>query len=474
MSLKRNIISNLLLTTSSVVISFITFPYVTRTLSTGNIGKVLFIDAFTQWFIIFSSLGIPFYGVREIAKLSGNRREQSRLVLSLVSLQLTLAFVMCFAFFALSVFVPDLHNNVGLVILGCLSILATSFSIEWFYQGIENFSYITKRSLLIRGISVFAILFFIKNPDDHYRYYLILFVVIFLNALLNFWNYLFKFFARFKGAIQIRKHMRPLLVLFSINVSISVYAILDTIILGLFTDPINVSYYSIPLKLVKIVWVVVGGFSVVLIPRISRYFSTNDMAEVSDLLKKSLSIVFLLTVPFALVSILFTHEVLFTVFGTKYLSAGISLKILSVVPLIIGVCNVFGTQFLLPIGHERKILYATIFGLITSLALNFLLIPQYKYIGSCIACVCAESVVCLYIFICAKRQIDVKVDYALLGLTLLSSLLAIGGGICLSSYLSNLYLLIAIGFSYAVAFGVLQFCVFRNEFVFSLLRIKQK
>jgi O-antigen/teichoic acid export membrane protein len=473
MGLKKNIISNLLLTTSSVVISFITFPYVTRTLSTGNMGKVLFIDAFTQWFIIFSSLGIPYYGVREIAKLRGNRREQSRLVVSLVSLQLTLALFMSLAFIGISFFIPDVHNNVGLVILGCLSILTTSFAIEWFYQGIENFAYITKRSLIIRGFSVIAILCFIKNPDDHFWYYLILFVVIFLNALLNFWNYLFKFYARFKGTIELKKHMRPLLVLFSINVSISVYAILDTIILGLFTDPINVSYYSIPLKLVKIVWVVVGGFSVVLIPRISRYFSTNNMTEVSDLLKKSLSIVILLTVPFALVSILFTHEVLFTVFGTKYLSAGMSLKILSVVPLIIGVCNVFGTQFLLPIGHERKILHATIFGLITSLALNFLLIPHFKYIGSCIACVSAESVVCVYIFICARKQIDVKVDYSLLGLTLLSSVIAVLAGLGLSAYLANLYLLIAIGFTYALAFVILQFGMFKNDFIFSLLRIKR-
>jgi O-antigen/teichoic acid export membrane protein len=472
MSLKKNIISNLLLTASSVIISFVTFPYVTRALSTGNMGKVLFIDAFTQYFILFSSLGIPYYGVREIAKLKGDQEAQSRFVISLVGLQLLLAIVLSCAFLGISYFVTGLRENSGLVILGCLSILATSFSIEWFYQGIENFAYITKRSLIIRGISVLAIFIYVKNVNDHYLYYLILFLVIFLNAALNFGNYLFKFFKKYQGSIQIRKHLNPLLVLFSINVSISVYAILDTIILGLFTDPINVSYYSIPLKLVKIVWVVVGGFSVVLIPRISRYFTDNNMEEVSELLKKSLSIVFLLTIPFAFLSIFFSKDILFVVFGPKYLAAAMSLRILSVVPLIIGVCNVFGTQFLLPIGHEKKILHATIFGLVTSLALNFLLIPHLKFVGSCIACISAETVVCVYIYLKARKRIQVQFDYSLIKLILISSILSVTAGLLLSAYFSNLMLLALTGTVYALVFAVLQFAWFKNEFIYFLLRIK--
>jgi len=474
MGLKKNIISNAVLTTSSVFISFITFPYVTRTLSAGNMGSVLFVDAFTQYFIIFSSLGIPFYGVREIAKLKGNHEEQSRLVISLVSLQFLLSVILSVSFIAASYFIPALGNNSDLVLLGCLSILATSFSIEWFYQGIENFAYITKRSLIIRVLSVIAILIVIKRADDHYWYYLIMFSVIFLNAALNFGNYLWKFFKKFGGSIVITKHFRPLMVLFSINISVSIYTILDTIILGLFTDPVNVSYYSIPLKLVKIVWVVVGGFSVVLIPRISQYYHANNMEQVSALLKKSLSLVFLLTIPFAFFCIFFTDEILIAVFGREYLPAATSLRILSSIPMIIGACNVFGTQFLLPIGQEKKILRATVFGLVTSLALNFLLIPQFKHVGSSIACIFAELVVCFYVYLKAKSRIAIGFDYSLVLLTVLSSLISIAAGLFLKGYLANYYLLITICMVYVLVFAILQFIIFKNQFIYYLIRVKKE
>ena len=472
MGLKKNIISNVVLTTSSVFISFITFPYVTRTLSATNMGNVLFIDAFTQYFIIFSSLGIPFYGVREIAKLSEKPEEQSILVISLVSLQFGLSILFSIIFIGLCFFVPSLSANSGLVILGCLSILSTSFSIEWFYQGIENFNYITKRSLIIRTISVIAVFFFVKKFDDHYIYYLIMFTVIFFNAALNFGNYLTKFFKTFQYRIEYKPHIRPLVILFSINVSVSVYTIMDTIILGLFTDPVSVSYYSIPLKLVKIIWVVVGGFSVVLIPRVSKYYSDGNVLEASDLLKKSLSLVLLLTIPFAFLCVFFAREVLFTVFGTKYLAAAMSLRILSVVPLIIGICNVFGTQFLLPIGHEKKILHATIFGLITSLLLNFLLIPYFKYVGSSIACISAETVVCLYVYLKAKAKVDIQIDFSLFKLIMITSLISIISGMLLKTYLTNVVLLTVLCLLYVLVFIALQFGIFKNQFVNYLFRIR--
>ena len=474
MSLKKNIISNTVLTTSSVFISFLTFPYITRTLSAANLGSMLFIDAFTQYFIIFSALGIPYYGVREIAKLSGKPEEQSRLVFSLVTLQFVLSIISSLAFLGIGYFIPALRDNWGMVVLGCLTILSSSFTIEWFYQGTENFSYITKRALIVRILCVIAIFFFVKALDDHFVYYLIIFCVIFVNAALNFGNYVARYYRKFPGSIRIFPHLRPLMILFSINVSMGVYAVLDTILLGLLTDPEYVSFYSIPMKLVKIVLIVVGGFSIVLIPRISQHYLKGDMEEVDDLLKKSLNLVFLVTLPFSLLCIFFSKEILFAIFGAKYLGADTALMVLSVIPLILGICNVFGTQFLLPIGHERKVLHATICGLITSLALNFLLIPHFKHVGSSMASVAAETVVCLYVYFKARSKINVKLDYSLLLMIGIASAITIVAGTVLKKYLHDYYLLATVFMVYGLVFAILQFLVFRNQFIFFVLRIKTK
>ncbi len=466
-------VSNVVLTTSTIVISFITFPYVTRTLSPQNMGNVLFVDAFTQYFIIFSSLGIPFYGVREIARLKGSKAQQSALVSSLVSLQLGLSVLFSGVFLGLGFFIPALAASFNLVVLGCLTIMASAFSIEWFYQGTENFTYITKRSLIIKLLSVLAIFLLVRQANSHMAYYFILFAVVLSNALLNFGNYLFKLAGGFKVTFNYRAHLRPLLVLFSINISVSVYVILDTIILGLFTDATNVSYYSIPLKLVKMVWVIVGGSSVVLIPRVARYYTDNNPAEAAGLLKKSLSLVFIVTIPFAVLCLFFAKEVLFTVFGTKYLAAQVSLQILSVVPLIIGVCSVFGTQFLLPIGHEKSILHASVCGLVVSLLLNFLLIPHFKFIGSAVACIAAETAVCAFILAKARQQINIQVDVALLCLVASCCVITLLAGQLLKMYVSNVLLLVSVGGTYILIFAALQHYVFKNAFINSLLAFKK-
>lgn len=159
----------------------------------------------------------------------------------------------------------------------------------------------------------------------------------------------------FDSNFNILKHVKPLLVLFSINASLSVYVILDSIILGFLTDTVNVSYYNIPLKLVKIFWMIIAGIGVVFIPRISALFGNGDHREIKNLMSKSINIVLLLSLPFSLFCILFAKDILLIISGQQYIKSSFALQILSVIPLIIGLCNVFGTQFLLPIGKEKNI-----------------------------------------------------------------------------------------------------------------------
>lgn len=472
MSLKKNLLSNFILTSSTIVLPLITFPYITRTLSNVSLGDVFFIDSFTQYFILFASLGIPFYGLREVAKLKGNKQFSSNLVIELVTLQLFLSLFYIIVFFLLGLFVPKLVDNIGLIEIGSLMILANSFSIEWFYQGIENFSYITKRSLIIKILSVIAVLFFVKKNDDSGIYYFILASVIVANAIVNFGSFFKNHFAGFKFKINILRHLKSLLVLFSINASLSIYVILDSIILGFLTDTLNVSYYNIPLKLVKIFWMIISGVGLVFIPRISFLHKTNDKEEIKNLMSKSISIVLLLSLPFSFFCILFPEQILMILSGPKYLRSSMALQILSVMPLIIGLCNVFGTQFLLPIGKEKKILLATIIGLTVSLIINFALIPSIGFLGSAIAAVMAELSVCLYVFFAAKREIKIFVDHMLLVqifCCLFSTLISF---LVYKRYFMGMSLMMTTFGSFLIFFLVSQI-FFKNIFLSSLIDINK-
>lgn len=469
MGLRRNVISNFILTASTILMPLITFPYITRTLSSSSLGNVFFVDAFTQYFILFSSLGIPYYGIREIAKIKNQALQVSNLVIELIILQVVLSLLSVLVFFALGYYIPKLAPIKNLIEIGSIMIISSSFLIEWFFQGIESFSYITKRSLFFKALSVLAILLFVRKESDSNIYYLILTLVVTFNAILNFLFFLKNHYKTYKISKVIFRHLKPLVILFSINVSVSIYVILDSIILGFLTDSVNVSYYNIPLKLVKIFWMIIAGIGTVFIPRISAFHANKDMDSIKNLMSKSINIVLLLSLPFCVFCILFPSEILILISGNQYLHAKSALQLLSLIPLIIGLCNIFGTQFLLPIGKEKNILHATILGLILSLSLNFILIPYFKFLGSAIAAVAAELGVCLYVFLCAKKHINIMFDYRLLLQISSSIIFALVFYYGFSEYVFGIFKMIYTGAVYIIVLIVSQF-FFKNKFLSSLVK----
>jgi O-antigen/teichoic acid export membrane protein len=464
----------LILTGSQVIFPLITFPYITRVLSNEHLGTVVYIDAFTQYFIIFSSLGIPLYGVREIAKLNSDHSLRSKLVFELLIIKITLSIFFSLVLLSIYCFTTVFDQNLTLIKLACLGIISSSFLMEWFYQGIQNFSFITKRSIIIKLLSVIAIFAFVQQYNDHLIYYAILICISVANSIVNFNFYLKKHHQKFSEKLEFKKHLKPLFVLFSINLAVSVYTVLDTIILGFLTNYVDVSYYNVGFRISKIFSTIIISIGFVLVPKISKIYIDQDFELLRNIISKSLSVVFLLGVPFFFFNLIYAEEIIVLIAGKNYINAAQAIRIFSINPLIIGICNVLGTQFLLPIGKEKKILHATILGLIISLIFNFTLIPLLGFIGATIACVSAETGVALYIFLKAKKEIKLNLDINLLFL-ISTSLLITSLFIYLfrfEQFIVNKVVLMLV--LYSITFIFLHFVLFKNKFINSILKINNE
>ena len=472
MSIKRNLINNSILSAGSILFPLIIFPYVTRTLSVANYGKVALVDAFTQYFIIFSSIGIPYYGIREIAKRKDNDIEGSQLLIELFMIQISLAIFFSLIFLMLPLLLLQLQSERNLVYLGCSYILFSSFMIEWYYQGIEKFKFIAQRTIFIKIITAVLIFCLVKTPADYIVYYSITVLSILLNGVVNFGYFLKNHYRKSHQKTMLLRHLKPLLILFSMNVSISVYTLFDSIILGMLKTPVEVSMYSVPLKFIKAFWTFGAAIGVVMISRMSKLVASGNDEQVKDLIKKSNSLVFLITIPFAALCLLCPKEILNFLAGPQYVASYNTLRILGFVPLIIGICNVLGTQFLLPIGKEKYILYATVGGLVVSLVFNFTLVPLFSYIGTSISCVLAELTVLVIVFLSARKFIAILVDYKLLLQILISVLVSVAFYEIACGYLKDLYLLFACCFVYGFTFLLTQFTIFKNPLIRSMMRIK--
>ena len=200
-SLKKNYLYNLIYQIIILILPIITTPYISRALGATNIGIYSFTVSIVTYFTLFGSLGVSLYGQREIAYVRDDKEKRKKLFLEIVLFRfITLAISMAVFFFTFA-----LNNEYQIYYrILLLYLLAASFDISWFFQGLEDFKKTVTRNVVVRLLSVLCIFIFVKKPSDLAKYLLIYSLADLLGNL-SLWFYLPKYF---KGIPEIgRAHV---------------------------------------------------------------------------------------------------------------------------------------------------------------------------------------------------------------------------------------------------------------------------
>lgn len=466
-SIKKNFIYNTLLSVTQVLFPLITFSYVARVIEPVGIGTVSFVESICRYAILIAALGIPVYGVREVAKLKDDKEKLSKLCseLLLIHFFATVFIIMVYVVTVLTI--EKLYDNLSYYVLGLLMVFSNIFVMEWYFQGIGDFKFITLRTLIIRVITTVSVFFIVKNPEDGICFFLLTVLTNVINGIVNFWyvkkkihiNYRFNF-------NSLKKHLTPLFFIFSTTISISIYVLLDTIMLGFLADERAVGFYSMALKISKVPMLFVGALGLVLIPQLSFSFNEKDYNNFNRLITKSINFVITFSFPVIFLFLGISDELLRSFAGNEFVGASITLKILSVVVLLIGLSNIFGLQILTPMGKDKYLTYSVVLGTIISISLNFVLIPLYQEKGAAITNVITECVVTGATFFFAIKFIKLDIDYSFILKSLCCSFpiyfFSIGW-----SYFTNNYLFVLVGTSVitGIYFIIVQLYVIKNEIV---------
>lgn len=370
-------------------------------------GAVSFADNFTTYFLIFSALGIPLYGIREVAKAKNNPDALGKVFSELIFIHFITSVVSVIILFLISYFTNKLRTNFELYQIGMAVLLGNVFIAEWFFQGIEKFKYIALRTVSIRLVTVALLFLLVHTVEDRNTYYALNLLATILAAATNMYaiNKITKI--SFKK-LSLVKHLKPLFIIFSNSVVTTIYLVFDTIILGFLTRDLNVGYYSASMRISKLSLAIIGVLSAVLLPRLTIAFQNNDLTAAKSLLSKSMNFVIFLSVPIALGTYCLSEEIILLFAGNSYLPAVSSLQILCFIVIFVGIAQIFSHQILLPLHQEKKILYASIFGVVVSLSLNFLLIPVLKEDGAAISSLATEFCVTIALFFYAFRLLKFK------------------------------------------------------------------
>lgn len=387
-SLVKNAMFNFMYTGLNLLFPLITSPYVSRILGASNLGKVNFATSIINWFILFATFGVTTYGVREVAKNRENTKKLNFLFSELVLINAILSLIVTIIYFVLIFNTKQFREELPLYLIMSLSIILNMFSIDWFYQGIEEYSYITIRSAIFKLISLICIFLFIRRPEHYVIYGLISVISISLSGILNF-VYSKKYIQIKLRGIKPLRHIKSLSTFFFHTLVVSVYTNLDQTLLGFLVSTESVAYMNRSKVVINAAISVSTSISNVTLPRAS-YYIKKDYSKFQQLLTQVPNYILWITIPISVGSFILSPNIMFILGGNEFLNATILLQIISFTIILSPLSGYLQNQILIPTGNEKLGLLCAIISSFISVALNILLIPNLGYIGAGITILIAE------------------------------------------------------------------------------------
>ena len=404
-SVKYNFIMNFLLSVSSFIFPLITFPYVSRVLTADGVGAVSFAISFVSYFTLVASLGIPVYGIRACAEVRNDKDKlytvaQELLIINIVTTLLTVAVYIC----SIQI-IPRLAEDKILFYICGLNIVLNALGSNWFFQAIEQFSYITIRSLALKLISLILLFVLVHGASDYLIYAGITVIAAVGSCILNFFRMLRLGVLKKRRKYSFRRHLKPALILFAQSATVSVYTNLDTVMLGMMRGNNDVGYYYVATQIKQIFLMLITSFSNVLLPRMTSFATEGKNEKFYSTMATGLNFSLFISLPIAFMFAIIGEDLIFVIAGSGYLESVLPAKILLFALIVIGLTQVIGIQVLTPLKQENKVFLSVAFGAITNVFLNLILIPRLGVVGVAVATLVAETVVLLLQSIFARKQL---------------------------------------------------------------------
>ena len=408
-SVKVNYILNLINTGTQMLFPLITFPYVCRVIEADGIGQINFFQSIISYISLFTCLGIPMYAIREIARDRSDVVQMNRTAMEILLLHSMLTLVGYAIVAILCLTVPQIQVNIPLFLILSLTIFFTAIGCEWFYRGIEDFKYITIRGLIIKTVSVVLLFIFVKSKTDllYYGCYTVFGVL--GGNIFNFFR-LRKYIHRENiifSELHIKRHVKPVLKVFSFSVVTSIYLQLNTVLLGFLKNALAVGYFAAATKVMQMLLTMSACLGSVMMPRASHLIAENKEDEFNRLIQKSYDFTLAIALPMTIGLIFCAPSLITALCGVKFEHSILPSQIIAPIILMVAISNVFGIQVLFPKGKINIVTLCCGIGAVADLILNLCLIPFFSYIGTSIAYLGAEVATTVSMYFIGRRYIPI-------------------------------------------------------------------
>lgn len=409
-SVKKNLVWNVILTISGYLFPILTFPYVTRVLGAENLGIANFAMSIVDYAILFSTLGLASIGNRYIPQCNDNKDERNKVFSGLVSLHILLSLLILIIYTICVITIDQLREQYMLYIVGVTKIVMNIFLVEWLFQGMQDFRYITVRSIIIRFLYVIGIFACVRTSRDYDIYFYVTIATTVINAVIN-WRYT-KRFVSFKFSLSFaKKYIYPVFSMGFNKILLSLYENLNVMVLGFACSAASVGYFTTATKLYSIFLSLLNAYNGVFVPHMNSLLGKGDIEGFKRIVKTSLSLVAIVSIPITIVGIILANEIIYLIAGSGFEKAVFPFQIILIQVSLVGFAQIFENQILLSLKKFKEVLICTSVSTLLSVLILAIFVPSHAEVGSAYAVAIPHVLECSLLYYYAKNILSIEFPF---------------------------------------------------------------
>jgi O-antigen/teichoic acid export membrane protein len=176
----------------------------------------------------------------------------------------------------------------------------------------------------------------------------------------------------------------------------------DILMLGRIESESQIGIYNVAFKIGYLALFFVVSMNVVIMPKVSELFHQNEFDKMRKVINKATQVVILLTIPLALIIILFSKFIL-SLFGTSFIFGSKTLILITLGALFNAMTG--NVDQILNMTNNQKLVRNIFFaGFVLNVVLNLFLIPKYGIEGAALSSLITNIIVNLiFVYIIKKK-----------------------------------------------------------------------
>ncbi|RAP52598.1 MAG: transporter [Methanosphaera sp. rholeuAM270] len=402
----ENILSLTGLQFASYILPLITLPYLTFILGPDKFGLTQYAISLITYFQMFTDYGFNLSATRELAIVRDDKKKVSEIFSSVMLIKICLT-VLSFAILLLIVtFIPKFSNDMEVYLLTFGMVIGYVLFPTWLFQGLEYMRYTSILNIIGKVIFTVFIFVFIRHSSDYLLVPIINSLGYIIVGILGIYVALTRFDIKIvkPSMNDLMHHLKEGWHVFVSTIAINLYTTTNTFLLGLMTNNTLVGYYSLAEKITIAVNGLFTPISQALFPFISRNVNEKDERTNIRFIRKLTKLALILGLLFSLGLFIFAEAIITILFGAEYQSSIIILRILSILPLMVSLSNVFGIQTMITFNYKEAFTRIVLMGGILDIILGVTLITLLQEIGIAISFAITETFITVAMLLFLQRM----------------------------------------------------------------------